>query len=46
MLVTEDDAGKLLPFIGFRTQRTNVRGPHKGVLRYHPHMDEDHATAP
>jgi len=44
-IVTEDDAGKLLHFVGFRTQHSNVRGPYKGGLRYHPHMDEDHATA-
>jgi glutamate dehydrogenase (NAD(P)+) len=44
-IVAEDDDGKLLQFVGFRTQHTNVRGPYKGGLRYHPHMDEDHATA-
>ncbi|MBT8468323.1 MAG: glutamate dehydrogenase, partial [Deltaproteobacteria bacterium] len=44
-VVTEDDEGKLLHFTGFRTQHTDVRGPYKGGLRYHPHMDEDHATA-
>lgn len=44
-IVTEDDAGKLLHYVGFRTQHTNVRGPYKGGLRYHPNMDEDHATA-
>jgi glutamate dehydrogenase (NAD(P)+) len=44
-IVTENDAGKLLHYVGFRTQHTNVRGPYKGGLRYHPHMDEDHATA-
>lgn len=44
-IVAEDDDGKLLQFVGFRTQHTNVRGPYKGGLRFHPHMDEDHATA-
>ena len=44
-IVTENDRGKLLHYVGFRTQHTNVRGPYKGGLRYHPHMDEDHATA-
>ncbi len=44
-IVTENDQGKLLHYVGFRTQHTNVRGPYKGGLRYHPHMDEDHATA-
>jgi glutamate dehydrogenase (NAD(P)+) len=44
-IVAEDDGGQLLQFVGFRTQHTDVRGPFKGGLRYHPHMDEDHATA-
>ncbi len=44
-LVTEDDAGKLIHFVGFRTQHNNARGPYKGGLRYHPTMDEDHASA-
>jgi len=44
-VVTEDDAGQLIHFVGFRTQHNNARGPYKGGLRYHPHMDEDHASA-
>lgn len=44
-IVAEKDDGELMQFVGFRTQHTNVRGPYKGGLRYHPHMDEDHATA-
>ena len=44
-IVTEDDAGKLIHYVGFRTQHNNARGPYKGGLRYHPHMDEDHASA-
>ena len=44
-IVAEKDDGELMHFVGFRTQHTDVRGPFKGGLRYHPHMDEDHATA-
>ena len=44
-IVAEKDDGELMQFTGFRTQHTDVRGPYKGGLRYHPHMDEDHATA-
>ena len=43
--VEEDDAGQLMHFTGFRVQHNNVRGPFKGGLRYHPTMDEDHASA-
>ena len=44
-LVTEDDQGRILHHLGFRVQHNNTRGPFKGGLRYHPTMDEDHATA-
>lgn len=44
-IVTESESGKLLLHTGFRTQHSNRRGPFKGGLRYHPSMDEDHATA-
>ena len=44
-IVTEDDAGELIHYRGFRTQHNNSRGPYKGGLRYHPTMDEDHASA-
>jgi glutamate dehydrogenase (NAD(P)+) len=44
-LVTESDAGEITHHIGFRVQHNDVRGPFKGGLRYHPTMDEDHATA-
>jgi len=44
-VVTESDAGELLHYVGFRTQHNNSRGPYKGGLRYHPNMDEDHASA-
>ena len=44
-LVTEDDGGNLLHHFGYRVQHNDARGPYKGGLRYHPHMDEEHATA-
>jgi glutamate dehydrogenase (NAD(P)+) len=44
-IVTEDDAGELIHCVGFRTQHNNARGPYKGGLRFHPSMDEDHASA-
>ena len=44
-IVSEKDDGELMHFVGFRTQHADARGPFKGGLRYHPHMDEDHATA-
>ena len=31
--------------MGFRVQHADTRGPFKGGLRFHPHMDEDHASA-
>ena len=36
-IVTEDDNGSLL--------HNRSRGPMKGGLRFHPSMDEEHATA-
>lgn len=44
-IVTESEDGKLLHHVGYRVQHNNARGPFKGGLRYHPHMDEDHAAA-
>jgi glutamate dehydrogenase (NAD(P)+) len=44
-LVTEDDDGNLLHHFGYRVQHNDARGPYKGGLRYHPHMDEEHAAA-
>jgi glutamate dehydrogenase (NAD(P)+) len=44
-IVTEADDGQLLHHLGFRVQHNNARGPMKGGLRYHPSVDEDHATA-
>ena len=44
-VVEEADDGSLMHFTGFRAQHSDARGPFKGGLRYHPAMDEDHATA-
>ncbi|MEA3278120.1 MAG: Glu/Leu/Phe/Val dehydrogenase dimerization domain-containing protein [Pseudomonadota bacterium] len=44
-LVTEGEDGRLKHHLGFRVQHNNARGPYKGGLRYHPTVDEDHATA-
>lgn len=37
----EMDNGELQTFIGYRVQHDNSRGPFKGGLRYHPHVDPD-----
>lgn len=39
----ELDNGELGNFTGYRVQHSNDRGPYKGGLRFHPHVDEDHA---
>ena len=44
-LVIECDAGHLQHFQGYRVQHNKLRGPMKGGLRYHPSVDEDHASA-
>jgi glutamate dehydrogenase (NAD(P)+) len=44
-IVEEADDGQLMHYTGFRVQHNNSRGPCKGGLRYHPSMDEDHASA-
>ncbi len=44
-IVTEDRNKRLIKHLGFRVQHNNSRGPYKGGLRYHPSVDEDHATA-
>ena len=40
-LVIERDDGQIGNFIGYRIQHDNARGPYKGGLRYHPHVDLD-----
>ncbi len=44
-LTIESETGELLHYIGYRVQHNNARGPMKGGLRFHPSVDEDHATA-
>ena len=44
-LITEMDDGRLVKHQGYRVQHNSARGPMKGGLRYHPSVDEDHATA-
>lgn len=44
-VVTQGSDGRLRHHLGFRVQHNNARGPMKGGLRYHPTVDEDHATA-
>ncbi len=39
------DDGSLGTFIGFRVQHDNARGPFKGGLRYHHHVDAAEVTA-
>jgi glutamate dehydrogenase (NAD(P)+) len=41
----ELDSGRIGNFIGYRVQHDNARGPFKGGLRYHPHVDQDEARA-
>jgi glutamate dehydrogenase (NAD(P)+) len=41
----EMDSGKIGNFIGYRVQHDNSRGPFKGGLRYHPHVDDDEARS-
>ncbi len=37
-------AGKTQMFTGFRVQYNDARGPAKGGIRFHPEMNEDHAS--
>ncbi len=39
------DDGSIGTFIGFRVQHDDARGPFKGGLRYHPHVDAAEVTA-
>ena len=41
----ERDSGELVTFIGYRVQHNDARGPMKGGLRYHPHVDLDEVRA-
>ncbi|APW62467.1 Glu/Leu/Phe/Val family dehydrogenase [Paludisphaera borealis] len=44
-VVIELDSGQIGNFIGYRVQHDNARGPFKGGLRYHPHVDQDEARS-
>ncbi len=44
-IVIELDSGQIGNFIGYRVQHDNARGPFKGGLRYHPHVDQDEARS-
>ena len=37
--------GKLRNFIGYRIQHNGARGPYKGGIRYHPHVDLEEVRA-
>jgi len=39
------DDGRIKEFPAFRVQHSNIRGPYKGGLRYHPRVDMDEAKA-
>jgi len=40
-LTLRRDDGSIGNYIGYRVQHDDSRGPFKGGLRYHPHVDED-----
>ncbi len=40
-LTLRRDDGSIGNFLGYRVQHDDSRGPFKGGLRYHPHVDED-----
>lgn len=40
-IALERENGQLELFTGYRVQHSNIRGPMKGGLRYHPSVDED-----
>ncbi len=44
-IAIESCAGELMYYTGYRVQHNNARGPMKGGLRFHPEMNEDHASA-
>jgi glutamate dehydrogenase/leucine dehydrogenase len=39
------DSGTIRMFKGFRVQHSNVRGPYKGGVRYHPEVDMEEVKA-
>ena len=44
-LSIEMDNGDVQTFQGYRVQHDNSRGPYKGGLRFHPHVDPDEVKA-
>ncbi|HEY1099773.1 MAG TPA: Glu/Leu/Phe/Val dehydrogenase dimerization domain-containing protein, partial [Myxococcota bacterium] len=44
-LTIEMDNGDVRTFSGYRVQHDNSRGPWKGGLRYHPHVDPEEVKA-
>ena len=44
-LIIEMDNGEIRTFEGYRVQHDDSRGPYKGGLRYHPHVDPDEVKA-
>ncbi len=40
-IALERENGQIELFTGYRVQHSNIRGPMKGGLRYHPSVDED-----
>jgi glutamate dehydrogenase (NAD(P)+) len=44
-IAIEGEDGELQSYEGYRVQHNMARGPMKGGLRFHPAMDEDHASA-
>ena len=44
-VVIEMDSGEIGNFVGYRVQHDNARGPFKGGLRFHPHVDQDETRA-
>ncbi len=44
-VAVELDSGEIGNFVGYRVQHDAARGPFKGGLRFHPHVDLDEATS-
>ena len=41
----EMDDGRVEIFTGYRVQHNSVRGPYKGGVRFHPHVNMDEVRA-
>ncbi|MCR9116248.1 MAG: glutamate dehydrogenase [bacterium] len=44
-IAIETKAGEITTFLGYRVQHNKARGPMKGGLRYHPHVDLNEVRA-